>query len=102
MIKENQHLLNQLHVISDGVLVFVSMMIAYFIRFYVFSGIEGVPFAYYVYLGLLAVVLCLISYGMAGLYSSYRTIRFHREAARFLSANTLDTMALTSVLFVFP
>lgn len=33
MIKENQHLLNQLHVISDGVLVFVSMMIAYFIRF---------------------------------------------------------------------
>lgn len=83
MIKENQHLLNQLHVISDGVLVFVSMMIAYFIRFYVFSGIEGVPFAYYVYLGLLAVVLCLISYGMAGLYSSYRAIRFHREAAGF-------------------
>lgn len=101
MIKENQHLLNQLHVVSDGVLVFASMMIAYFIRFYVFSGIEGIPFSYYVYLGLLAVALCLISYGMAGLYSSYRAIRFHREAARFLSANALDTMALTSVLFVF-
>ncbi|WP_295585387.1 undecaprenyl-phosphate glucose phosphotransferase [uncultured Oscillibacter sp.] len=101
MIKENQHLLNQLHVISDGVLVFASMMIAYFIRFYVFSGIEGVPFVYYVYLGALAVVLCLISYGMVGLYSSYRAIRFHREAARFLGANILDTMALTSVLFVF-
>ena len=53
------------------------------------------------YLGALAVVLCLISYGMVGLYSSYRAIRFHREAARFLGANILDTMALTSVLFVF-
>ena len=66
MIKENQHLLNQLHVVSDGVLVFASMMIAYFIRFYVFSGIEGIPFSYYVYLGLLAVALCLISYGKIG------------------------------------
>ena len=94
MIKENQRLLNQLHVFSDGLLVFFSMMVAYWIRFYVFTGIEGIPFSYYIRLAAVAVALCLLSYAMAGLYSSYRSIRFHREAARFLCANTLDSICL--------
>ena len=101
MIKENQRLLNQLHVFSDGLLVFFSMMAAYWIRFYVFTGIEGIPFSYYIRLAAVAVALCLLSYAMAGLYSSYRSIRFHREAARFLCANTLDTICLMAGLFVF-
>ena len=101
MIKENQRLLNQLHVFSDGLLVFFSMMVAYWIRFYVFTGIEGIPFSYYIRLAAVAVALCLLSYAMAGLYSSYRSIRFHREAARFLCANTLDTICLMAGLFVF-
>ena len=101
MIKENQRLLNQLHVFSDGLLVFLSMMVAYWIRFYVFNGIEGIPFSYYVRLAAVAVALCLLSYAMAGLYSSYRSIRFHREAARFLCANILDTICLMAGLFVF-
>ena len=101
MIKENQRLLNQLHVFSDGLLVFFSMMVAYWIRFYVFTGIEGIPFSYYIRLAAVAVALCLLSYAMAGLYSSYRSIRFHREAARFLCANTLDSICLMAGLFVF-
>ena len=59
MIKENQRLLNQLHVFSDGLLVFFSMMVAYWIRFYVFTGIEGIPFSYYIRLAAVAVALCL-------------------------------------------
>lgn len=101
MIKENQRLLNQLHVFSDGLLVFFSMMAAYWIRFYVFTGIEGIPFSYYIRLAAVAVALCLLSYAMAGLYSSYRSVRFHREAARFLCANALDTVCLMAGLFVF-
>ena len=101
MIKENQHLLNQLHVLSDGVLVFLSMMIAYWIRFYVFDGIEGIPFRYYVWLGLVAVVVYLFSCGISGLYSSYRHIRFYREAYRFIGISILDTLVLMAVLFVF-
>ena len=65
MIKENQRLLNQLHVFSDGLLVFFSMMIAYCVRFYVFTGIEGIPFSYYMRLAGVAVALCLLSYAMA-------------------------------------
>ena len=101
MIKENQHLLNQLHVLSDGVLVFLSMMIAYWIRFYVFDGIEGIPFRYYVWLGVVAVAVYWFSCGIAGLYSSYRNIRFYREAYKFIGISIMDTMALMAVLFVF-
>ena len=101
MIKENQRLLNRLHVLSDGVLVFVSMLLAYIVRFYVFHGIESIPFRQYVWLGLAAVALCLLSYAFAGLYESYRTVRFYREAGRFLEVNALDTVLLVSGLFVF-
>ncbi len=101
MIKENQRLLNQLHVLSDGVLVFVSMLLAYWVRFSLMGGIEGIPFFYYVALGGTAAALCLLSYAMAGLYESYRSIRFHREAARLLSVTAMDTALLVAILFVF-
>ena len=55
MIKENQRLLNQLNVVCDGLVVFCSMLLAYWIRFYVFTGIEGIPFAYYLTLAAVAV-----------------------------------------------
>ena len=100
MIKENQRLLNQLHVLSDGILVFLSMLLAYWVRFYLFHGIEGIPFSWYAILGCGAVVLCLVSFAVAGLYASYRTIRFHREASRFLLVNALDTLILIASLFV--
>ena len=101
MIKENQQLLNQLHVISDGLLVFFSMLAAYWVRFYVFTGIEGIPFSYYVCLAAVAVALCLLSYAMAGLYSSFRSIRFRQEGTRFLCTNMMDSVCLMAGLFVF-
>ena len=101
MIKENQHLLNQLHVLSDGILVIFSMMIAYWVRFHIFSGIEGIPFQYYMWLGVTAAVVLLFICGVFGLYSSYRHIRFYREAYKFIGVNILTTMVLMAVLFVF-
>ena len=101
MIKENQRLLNQLHILSDGALVFFSMLAAYCVRFYVFHGIEGIPFRNYVWLGIGAAAVCLVSYSLAGLYDSYRTVRFYREAGRLLAANALDTAVLVAGLFVF-
>lgn len=100
MIKENQRLFNQLHVLSDGMLVFISMLLAYWIRFYIFDGVQSVPFNSYVYLAVLAVALCLISYGIAGLYRSFRAIRFHQEAGRFLAVHFLDTLLLMAALFI--
>ena len=101
MIKENQRLLNQLNVVCDGLVVFCSMLLAYWIRFYVFTGIEGIPFAYYLTLAAVAVALCLVLFASAGLYASHRTVRFHREAAKVLSINSMVTVVLLAGLFVF-
>ena len=101
MIKENQRLLNQLNIFSDGVLAFFSMLAAYWIRFHLLHGTMSVPFHYYVYLAVIGAITCLLTYALAGLYESYRAIRFYREAARFLMANLLDTVLLVAGLFVF-
>ncbi len=37
MIKENQNLLNKTNAFSDILILFISMTLAYFIRFYIFS-----------------------------------------------------------------
>ena len=80
--------------LSDGCLVFCSLLLAYWVRFFVFSGTTGFPFRSYVYLALGATVLCLVTYAIAGLYGSYRTVRFHKEAQRLFLATALDTLLL--------
>lgn len=101
MIKENQRLLNRLNVFSDGCLVFCSLLLAYWVRFYLLPGKPSFPLRSYVYLALSAMALCLITYALAGLYGSYRTVRFHKEAQTLLLATALDTLLLVAFLFVF-
>ena len=101
MIKENQRLLNQIHVLSDGALIFLSFLMAYWIRFHLLEGTTSFPFRSYVALGAVAVVLCLCTYAVAGLYASYRTVRFHREAQTLFLATVLDGLILITALFVF-
>ncbi len=101
MIKENQRLLNQLNVCSDGVLIFFSLLLAYYIRFHVLRGTVSVPFSSYLWLAAAAAALCLCTYAVAGLYGSYRSVRFHKEAQTLLLATLLDTMILITALFVF-
>ena len=46
MIKENQVLLNRLNVISDGLIIFFTLPIAFWLRFYVLpGGVISVPFS---------------------------------------------------------
>ena len=101
MIKENQRLLNQLNVLSDGVLIFAAMMLAYWLRFHFFSGTTSFPFRSFVWLGLAAMVLCLCTCAVAGLYASYRAVRFYKEAQTLFLATVLDTLILITALFVF-
>ena len=49
MIKENQRLLNRIHVISDAFIVFLSLPVAFWIRFFLLSGgIITVPIGNYI------------------------------------------------------
>lgn len=101
MIKENQRLLNQVNVFSDGVLVLASMLSAHAIRFRMFSGIESMDGSFYLWLGITAALLCTMTYLLYGLYESQRFVRFYKEAARLIMANLLDTLILLASLYVF-
>lgn len=100
MIRENQRLLNQLNVVSDGVLVFLAMLAAYWLRFSVFHGAPGLPLRYYLWLGAAAAVLTLIAFAVAGLYASFRTVRFHVEASRTAMLELLVALVLMSMIYV--
>ena len=100
MIRENQRFLNQLNVVSDGVLVFLAMLAAYWLRFSVFHGAPGLPLRYYLWLGAAAAVLTLIAFAVAGLYASFRTVRFHVEAGRTAMLELLVALIMMSMMFV--
>ena len=101
MIKENQRLLNQLHVLSDGLLVFLCALLAYKVRFGLLSGSVSYTAGEYLMMAAAATGVCMLSYGLGGLYHSYRTVRFHREAGQFLLVHTMDIVLLQALLFLF-
>ena len=101
MIRENQRLLNWLNVFSDGVIVFLSLPAAFWIRFFVLpGGIISVPLSRYMALDIFLTGAQLFIYGAMELYRSYRTIPLRRELPRLWCANGLMMLVLLSGLFV--
>lgn len=87
MIKENQRLLNQFNVITDGVSVLFTLLLAFWVRFFLLPGGEiSVPFSHYVYLGLALVPIHLFTYASFGLYESFRKKRLYQELGRLCTA----------------
>ena len=67
MIKENQRLLNQLNVASDGLLVYLLLPVAYWLRFNVLpGGVVNVPLREYMLLDLPITLLFLFSFAAFG------------------------------------
>ena len=101
MIRENQRLLNWLNVFSDGVIVFLSLPAAFWIRFFVLpGGIISVPLSRYMAMDIFLTGAQLFIYGAMELYRSYRTIPLRRELPRLWCANGLMMLVLLSGLFV--
>ena len=102
MIKENQRVLNQINVITDGLSVFCTLLLALWVRFYLLPGGEiSVPFREYVILGGVLIPIYLFSYASFGLYESFRRKRLYQELGRLLTVNILDMFLLQSFLFAF-
>ena len=102
MIKENQRLLNQFNVITDGVSVLFTLLLAFWVRFFLLPGGEiSVPFSHYVYLGLALVPIHLFTYASFGLYESFRKKRLYQELGRLCTANVLDMALLQTFLLMF-
>ena len=100
MIRENQQVLNYIHVFSDGVTVFLSFPIGFFLRFYVLHGIITVPLTRYLTVAALYTAAQLFTYAAFGLYQSFRRKRLRTELLRLWEATLLDTVALQSLLFL--
>lgn len=101
MIKENQQLFNRLHVISDAVILFLALPLAFWVRFYVLpNGIITVPLEKYMMLDFFLTAAQIFTYAAFGLYQSFRRIPLRRELPRLWLAGALDMSILLSVLFV--
>ena len=61
MMRENQRLLNQLHVFTDGLAVFLAMLVSYWLRFSLFRCVRGMPLNYYIWLGVVAAACWLFA-----------------------------------------
>ena len=102
MIKENQNLLNKINALTDVLLLFLSMIIPYFIRFKIFyHELDYIKLDIYLTFTLLMVPVYLILYVFFNLYDPVRTTLFSKECSKIIKANlVLITIALSS-LFVF-
>ena len=101
MIKENQRLLNQINIVSDGVAVFCLLLIAWWVRFRLLPGaITSIPFSAYGYLALAMAPLHLFTYASFGFYESFRRTRLYKELGKLFWANVLDLVLVLVVLFL--
>ena len=103
MIKENQKLLNRLQVVLDGIVIIVSYVLAWFIRFK--SGLFEqdpwtLPLDVYMRLLLLIVPGYLILYYAFKLYAPKRVLGRRLEASRVIQANMLGVMVLILMLYL--
>ena len=101
MIKENQAIFNRLNIFSDGLLIFISLPLAYWIRFSLLpDGISSIPLRNYMLIAPILALAEIFTYAAFGLYQSFRQIRLREELTRLLSAAALDMVLLLSWLFI--
>lgn len=101
MVKENQRILNLVNIISDGIIIFISFIIAYFLRFYVLDGGFSVfGLDYYIFVSAIITPLFILLYGGLGLYESFRSKKFGDELALVIKGNLIGTLALLTFFFV--
>lgn len=102
MIKENQTLLNRINAISDIIILFISISLAYFIRFFILNPTPGVAYIdlhKYLQFTFIIVPINLILFYFLNLYDSFRTKSFSKELSNIVKANTILIITLLSILF---
>ena len=101
MIKENQRILNCLNIFSDGLVIFLMLPLAFWLRFYVLpGGVISVPLPRYLVAGLLLAMVQLFTYAAFGLYHSFRSVPLIKELSKLWQASLLDMALLLSILFI--
>ena len=102
MIKENQNLLNKINVLSDVLVLFLSMVISYFIRFKLFYHDEFyIKLDVYLKFTIYMIPVYLILYMFLNLYDPVRTSLFSKECSRVIKSNMILIAISLSSLFIF-
>lgn len=103
MIRENQKLLNNLQIFTDAVIIPISIILAYLIRFgLLYKGTEGyLPLTFYLRLVAIIVPLYLGLYSVFGLYEPYRKKSISTEIFNIIKANVTGLILILTGLFIF-
>nr|WP_307990852.1 undecaprenyl-phosphate glucose phosphotransferase [uncultured Niameybacter sp.] len=102
MIRENQRYLNRLQVLLDLLLIIISYILAYCIRFYLLdNGTISLSLTTSLKPIILTVPVYLILYNMFDIYSARRTKPFHIEVSAIVKTNILAGVVLMVGLFTF-
>lgn len=102
MIKENQKTLNQINGLTDVLLLFPCMLLAYFIRFVLFQGEPGhIALSYYLYATVCIIPLLWFLYSLMGLYDSFRSKNFLTEFSLLLRCNAILFGLMLAFFFIF-
>ncbi|MDR1321647.1 MAG: undecaprenyl-phosphate glucose phosphotransferase [Gracilibacteraceae bacterium] len=98
MIKENQRVLNYLHILTDGLCVMLALAAAYGLRFFALPSAEAhLPFDFYLRVGLALTPFYLILYSVWGLYESFRSRSVGEEVIMLTQANLAGFAAALAV-----
>lgn len=103
MIKDNQKFLNRLHLVLDVLIVIISYMLAWYLKFksIFFEGIESkLSFTDYMLSLIWIVPLFLLMYSACSLYSPKRVMGRRVEISKIVQANSLGVMLILTILFI--
>lgn len=103
MIKNNQKILNRIHLILDILMVVLSYVLAWYLKFKskFFEGIESkLSFADYMLALIWIVPLFLLMYSAFSLYSPKRVMGRRVEISKIVQANSLGVMLILTILFI--
>lgn len=102
MIKDNQQFINRLTLIVDGIVVIITYLIAWFLKFE--SGLllydEGLPVSTYMTALYFIVPFYLFIFSKFDLYNTRRASGRKRELLNIIKANTLGAIAFMFVLYL--
>ena len=103
MIKDNQKVFNRLLVILDAVIIAVSFVLSYFIKFYILNDGPGpgvLPVEDYIALLPALVPGYILLYYRNGVYAPKRTVRLKYEIFGIIQANTIGLAIMIIVLYM--
>ena len=103
MIKENQQSLNRIYVLIDAVMIVLSFVLAYAIRFEIFPPQHALwyPLSHYMEWLIYLVPVYLIIYHLCGLYTPMRAKRLRYEFEIFIRANVIAVLCFPVLLYFF-